>query len=65
MLSAHTCSQQRYGFLTAMASNIAFQSRNVISKKFLQDRWEFLDLLLLCIGKIRFDGTVDERSSSF
>ena len=28
----------RYGFLTAMGSNLAFQSRNVISKKFMQDR---------------------------
>ena len=30
----------RYGFLTAMGSNLAFQSRNVISKKFMQDRYE-------------------------
>ena len=28
----------RYGFLTAMGSNLAFQTRNVISKKFMKDR---------------------------
>ena len=46
----------RYGFLTAMGSNLAFQTRNVISKKFMKDRCEHAVVQKGCVGGVRQHG---------